>query len=288
VNHTEGNGELLHQLVNALLLSLADTSIKLYSLRGLGNIVSAGKAMVDKYATTILDALVSYIDNADEVLAMESMAGLSKVFELVDENRVAPTLINLCHRVKPAFQKANDEMRSASFTLFGTLSRFGLNDQALDAFFEQIHMNMPSVLLHINDTNEEVQDACKKTLRRFGPLLRAEPLNTFLDEQLDQSYKGGFSFDDFLTDLAKLLIEYFPERINYYVMTSIEHFQSQWTPIRASAATFVGSLLGQLPQSKRTPLNTGLIAQALVGLLKQQEPEVRRRAASAIGLLHDY
>ncbi len=33
---------------------------------------------MDKYATTILDALVSYIDNIDEALAMESMNGLSK------------------------------------------------------------------------------------------------------------------------------------------------------------------------------------------------------------------
>jgi hypothetical protein len=286
VNHTAGNGELLHQLVNALLLSLADANIKIYSLRGLGNIVSAGKHMVDKYATTILDALVSYIDNADEVLAMESMNGLSKVFELVDESRVAPTLINLCHRIKPAFEKSGDEMRAASFTLFGTLARFGQDELAVDPFFEQIHMNLPAVTLHINDTNADVQEACKKALRRFGPLMRAEPLNAFLDEQLAPG--AYFTFDDFLTDFAKLLIEYYPERMNYYVMTSIEHFQSNWTPIRGSAASFVGSLLGQLPPHKRTTLNVGLITQALVGLLKQKEADVRRRAASAIGLLFDY
>lgn len=286
MNHTAGNGELLHQLVNALLLSLADNNIKIYSLRGLGNIVSAGKFMVDKYATTILDALVSYIDNADETLAMESMNGLSKVFELVDEGRVAPTLVNLCHRIKPAFEKPSDEMRAASFTLFGTLSRFGQDELAMDPFFEQIHMHLPAILLHINDGNGQVKEACKKTLRRLGALMRADQVTTFLDEQL--APEAMFTFDDFLTDFARLLIDYYPERMNYYVMTAIEHFQSAWTPIRGSAASFVGALLGQLPPEKRTTLNVGLITQALVGLLKQKEPDVRRRAAAAIGLLHDY
>jgi len=66
VNHTQGNEELLHNLINALLLILSDDNIRLYALNGLANIVSAGRVMVDRYATTVLDALVTNI-----ILAMK-------------------------------------------------------------------------------------------------------------------------------------------------------------------------------------------------------------------------
>ncbi len=58
-----------------------------------------------RYAPTIIDALVSSIDDQDEVIAMESMLGLSRVFGIVDESRVAPILVNICHRIRPAFEK---------------------------------------------------------------------------------------------------------------------------------------------------------------------------------------
>eukprot|EP00005_Dracoamoeba_jomungandri_P008470 CAMPEP_0174265646 /NCGR_PEP_ID=MMETSP0439-20130205/27313_1 /TAXON_ID=0 /ORGANISM="Stereomyxa ramosa, Strain Chinc5" /LENGTH=1648 /DNA_ID=CAMNT_0015352207 /DNA_START=52 /DNA_END=4994 /DNA_ORIENTATION=- len=278
VNHTYGNSELLQHLVNALLLGLSDAELKISCLRGLGNVVSAGKEEVDKYATTILDALGTCVDSPDEELAMEAMDGLSKVYELVEEGRVAPTLINLCHRIRPAFEKPNDRIRCSSFTLFGTLSRFGKHSLAEAPFFEQIHNHIPTLVLHINDPNEKVQQACKKTLRRFGPLMRATEVEQFLADTLKEG-NASFEYDEFLMDFAKLLITHYTEGINFYVMTTIEFFSSSWTELRGSAATFVGALLGQLPREERMTLNTGMISQALIGLLKQKDPGVRLRCA---------
>lgn len=96
------------------------------------------------------------IDSQDEIIAMEAMNGLARIFELVDEACVAPILVNICHRIRPAFEKNHEDIRSSSFQLFGTLHRFG-NDRGAAVFFEQIHNNLPSLFLHINDVNESVR-----------------------------------------------------------------------------------------------------------------------------------
>jgi hypothetical protein len=84
---------------------LGDPTIKLQSLRGLGNIVSVGTEETNKYAPTVLDALMSSIDDQLEAISLEAMNGLSKVFAVVDETRMAPIIINICLRIKPAFEK---------------------------------------------------------------------------------------------------------------------------------------------------------------------------------------
>jgi hypothetical protein len=156
VNHCKYDQSLLQKLVNTLLLSLSDTSVKLQSLRGLGNIVSVSIEEANKYAPTILDALISSIDDQNDAVAMEAMNGLAKLFACVEESRMAPIMINLCHRIRPAFDKENPEIRSASFNLFGSLSRFG-KGSAGDAFYEQIHNNFPAIILHLNDDSDVVR-----------------------------------------------------------------------------------------------------------------------------------
>lgn len=122
VNHCNGDFELLDKLVSTLLAALIDPPLKIHALRGLGNITSNGKEQANKYhslnsryAPTVLDALISSIDDHYEDIAMESMNGLSKVFEIVEVERVAPILVNICHRIRPAFEKRHNAIRAASF-----------------------------------------------------------------------------------------------------------------------------------------------------------------------------
>jgi len=286
LNHTQDSA-LIQNLVNAMMLSLYDPVVKLQCLIGVGNLASAGKVEVNRYAVTVLGALVATIDNEDQTLAMESMSGLSKVFEVVDESQVAPTLINLCHRIKPAFDTQDDEMRTAAFTLFGTLSRFGDHQLAVDVFFEQIHMNMPSLIMHVNDKCATVSNACKRGLRRMSPLLRSKAMETYLTGPITDE-TSTINYDEFLDEMSKLIISGWPERINYYIMTAIEFFKSTWTELRGNANTFVGFLLHHLPVDKRKFLNVPMITQSLISMLKEKEIETRRRCASAMGLLYEY
>jgi len=288
MNHIQEDKALLQDLVNSLLSSLMDESIKLQALRGLGNVASTGLTEVNRYAPTIIDALMCSIDDANEVIAMEAMNGLSKIFGLVDEARVAPILVNICHRIRPAFEKMNHQIRAVSFVLFGTLWRFG-NGIAADAFYEQLHYNLPALILHMNDENDAVKVACKTSLRQLAVLFRAEELQNFFEgKALDTNRQ--LMFDEFLNELSKILINNFPDRINYYVMTSVDHFKSQWDTIKINAVAFVGVTLKNLPQHVRSriTLNPGLITDEMVKLLKDKTASVRSATGNAMSLLHSY
>jgi len=91
-----------------------------------------------------------------------------------------------------------------------------------------------------------------------------------------------------LNDLTKSLIDSYPERINFFAMTAVEYFKSNWNSIKANAAVFVGFLLGNLPDKKKAPgLNPGLVSRALIGLLKEKDSRVRKTAAEAMSLLYN-
>ena len=288
INHSKNDKELLQQLVNCILSSLGDPTIKLQSLRGLGNIVSAGTEQANKYAPTVLDALMSCIDDNNDTLALEAMNGLAKVFAVVDEERMAPILINICLRIKPAFDKDNTDIRAASFRLFGTLFRFG-NGIAADPFYDQIHNNLPAMILHSNEDNENVTSSCKTALRSLAPLFKSKELeDLLLSNQFDPARQLDFS--EFANDLSKLLVQLYPDRINYYVMTCVSYYQSNWSSIKSSAATFSGLLMTSIPFDKRKQynLNPSFVSKALIELLKEKEPGVRRTAAEAMSLLYNY
>jgi len=287
ISHVKNDRELLQSLINNELTIIVDEKLKLMAIRGLGNIAAAGAEEVNRFSSTVIDALMCAIDSSDETLAMEAMNGLSRVFELVDEKCVAPVLVNICHRVRPAFEKDHDEIRAASFQLFSTLHRFG-NDVGAQIFFEQIHSNFTTLFLHVNDPNEDVRKACKLALKNFAPLMQAENLVKFFNEIFDESRE--LNYDNFLNQLSIHLIEYFPERLNLYVMTSIEYFKSEWIPLREGAAAFIGHALGNVPQDKKfsVGLNPGIISSALISLLKQKNASVRSAGAIAMSRLHSY
>jgi len=282
VNHCK-DPNLLQELIYKLLSSLVDPSIKLQCLRGLGNIVSVGTEEANKYAPTVLDALMSSIDEINEVNAMQAMNGLAKIFELVEESRMAPVLVNICNRIRPAFDKENDDIRAASFNLFGSLYRFG-SGSAKDAFYEQLHNNLPSLIVHLNDDCEFVRNACKSAMSSLAPLYRSEQIsNLFMQPNSD--------YNEYLNDLAQALISSYTDRLNYYVMTAInEYFKSLWNVIKANAVIFVGFVLGNLPEDKKklANLNPGLISKACISLLKEKDPKVRKACADSISLMHNY
>jgi len=285
INHCKDQ-VLLQKIVNCILTSLVDPSIKLQSLIGLGNITAVGSEEANKYAPTILDALMSSIDDQNEELAMEAMNGLSKVFSIVEESRMAPIIINLCGRIKPAFEKENNEIRAAAFRLFGALSRFG-DGIAREAFYEQIHNNLPSLVLHSSDDSEEVSKACKHSIKQLSHLYKYDPLKELLDT-LDED--SPLDFNEFVNELSKILQVAYPEKINTYVMTSVAYFKSNWDTIKANAASFVGYLLTNLSIEKRSTsnLNPGLVTKSMILLLKEKSPVVRKTTAEALGLLFDY
>ena len=159
---------ILQNIVNALLISMNDDNLRLQSIIGLGNSAAGGEALANKFAASVIDALMSVIDHSNEDICMESMNGLDRVFRVIDGERVQPILINIVHRIRPHFEKNSPKIRASSFRLFGTLCRFGVGSAA-ELFKDQMHSIFPAVFLHLTDPSRDVQLACKETVRKLVP-----------------------------------------------------------------------------------------------------------------------
>ena len=290
ISHCGAYPELIERLVIAMTEGLADNLLKVHVFRGLGNIAGAGPVHIDKYASTVIDALTPPLSGADERLTIEAISGLEKIFEVVDEANVAPFIVNICAQIRPSFEKNNVVIRGAAFRIFGNLARFGASKACAERFYEQVHAALPSILLHLNDDNVEVQKACKVALRRIAPLTQSDSFVEVAERPLFNPDAPVTQYDVMAEELAKQLIATFPDRISTYVAHLTENYRSQWNRIKANAAVMTGAFLGNLPPEKRNKatLNATIITRALISLMRDKNAEVRQRAAEAMAVLYTY
>ncbi|XP_048473537.1 maestro heat-like repeat-containing protein family member 1 [Rhincodon typus] len=280
---------LTDTLLSSLLPCLVDTSsvVRMLTIRGLGNAADGVPHKIHKYSTKLLSAMIAGMDekdDPDDLITLEAMSGLSKVLKQLDEINVQPILINIALRIRPFFEKDKDAVRAAAFTVFGNLSRFGDGQSKAD-FVEQIHSSLVSLLLHLNDSSEEVVKACKFTLRSVGPLMGSESVSAMLQKHLLE--EANLHYGEFINDLAKLIISDFPEKVNFYIMGNVSFFKSTWPEIRGNAVMFTGFLLGNLSQEELQSISLEHVCTAIILLLRDGVPSVRIKAAEALSLLHE-
>ncbi len=66
---------------------------------------------VSQFSTTILSAMLAGMDDREDpadLITMEAMSGLARIFEKIDEGHVRPILINIALRIRPCFEKVNN------------------------------------------------------------------------------------------------------------------------------------------------------------------------------------
>ncbi|XP_051871929.1 maestro heat-like repeat-containing protein family member 1 isoform X2 [Pristis pectinata] len=290
LNHRVTSDLLLTDvLISSLLRCLVDVSalVRMLSIRGLGNAADGAAGKVHKYSTRLLSAMIAGMDEKDDPddrITLESMSGLSKVLAQLEENNVQPILINIALRIRPFFEKDEDRVRAAAFTVFGNLSRFGDGESKAD-FLEQVHSSLVSLLLHLNDSSEEVVKACKFALRLIGPLMGSDNVSAMFQKHLLE--EANLHYGEFINDLAKHIISSFPEKINFYIMGNVSFFKSTRPEIRGNAVMFTGFLLGNLSQTELQSVSLEHVCGAIVMLLRDGVPSVRIKAAEALSLLHE-
>lgn len=192
----------------------------------------------------MLSALVSCVEDTDDKVALEAITGVLKVVQVASEETVAPILVNICYRIRSGFDRNVTEMRAAAFKLFGALARFGQGGAALDQFYEHIHLNLPCLVLHVND--EQVRDAsqcfalsafsslpsslsfsrscssqptissaCRSTLVAVAPLFGSSNICEVVNEWCSEGKM--MNYEPFLTALSRVLIDTFPDRVHSYI-----------------------------------------------------------------------
>ncbi|XP_053350115.1 maestro heat-like repeat-containing protein family member 1 isoform X1 [Clarias gariepinus] len=277
---------MIDVLMNNMMERISDPccTVRMLAIRGLGNIASGSPEKVNKYAKELLAAMSSGMEEKDDpgkLITLEAMSGMSKVLLYLDERNVHMLVVYIFMKIKPFLENENDEIRSASIMLLGNLSKFGLGEPV---FKDQIHNVLVSLLMHLSDPSAQVVKACKYAMRVCAPVLGSEHISNMFQNHLHE--EKSLHYGEFINDLVKYLIQDFPGMLNFYHVTVIQFFKSNWAEIRASAAMFIGFLLGNLPEEHFYHMNMGAVTKALVTLLQDPDPLVRAKAAEAMGHFH--
>uniref|UniRef100_UPI0037E92988 maestro heat-like repeat-containing protein family member 1 n=1 Tax=Semicossyphus pulcher TaxID=241346 RepID=UPI0037E92988 len=277
---------LIDVLMNNMMERISDPccTVRMLAVRGLGNIAVGSPEKVNKYAKELLAAMSSGMEEKDDpgkLITLEAMSGLSKVLLYLDKKNVHLLVVYIFMKIKPFLESENDEIRCASIHLMGNLSKFGSGEPV---FKDQIHNVLVSLLLHLVDPNPEVVKACKYAMRVCAPVVGSEQITTMFQNHLHED--KSLHYGEFINDLTKYLIQDFPGMLNFYHISVIQFFKSNWQEVRAGAAMFIGFLLGNLPEEHLSHLNMGTITKGLVMLLQDPDPVVRAKAAEAMGHFH--
>uniref|UniRef100_A0A1A7Y7U0 Maestro heat-like repeat family member 1 n=3 Tax=Iconisemion striatum TaxID=60296 RepID=A0A1A7Y7U0_9TELE len=274
---------LIDVLMNNMMERISDpcSTVRMLAVRGLGNIADGSPEKVNKYAKELLAAMSSGMEEKDDpgkLITLEAMSGLSKVLLHLDKKNVHLLVVYIFMKIKPFLENDNDEIRCASILLMGNLSKFGSGEQV---FKDQIHNVLVSLLLHLVDPNPHVVKACKFAMRMCAPVVGSEQITAMFQNHLHDD--KSLHYGEFINDLTKYLIQDFPSMLNFYHISVIQFFKSNWPEVRAAAAMFIGFLLGNLQQEHRCHINMGTITKGLVMLLQDPDPVVRVKAAEAMG-----
>uniref|UniRef100_A0A915AX96 HEAT repeat-containing protein 7A n=1 Tax=Parascaris univalens TaxID=6257 RepID=A0A915AX96_PARUN len=289
-DQSKGGVEILDILVKALMKGLEDKNLRIrkLSVRGLGDLAACSEADLQKYSSQAIHAAMSGLDDIgdrrDEV-AMEAINALNKLSTRVDNEQLSSILSSVLLKLRPCFEKESGALRAVSFSLFGELgSRIG---GSCDAFREQLLVNIVSILLHLNDEEEEVKQMCARCLTLVGGLLNTDAAASLIERELKPDEKCR-DYLQFLREFCMILAFSFPDRINYYALNCNNYFKSTSSRIRANAAHMTGFLLGELTAELRSTVSKELIFAGLMLLLKDHDVDVRVSTARAISCLHNY
>ncbi|MED6250664.1 hypothetical protein ATANTOWER_004214 [Ataeniobius toweri] len=277
---------LIDVLMNNMMERISDPccTVRMLAVRGLGNIAVGSPEKVNKYAKELLAAMSSGMEEKDDpgkLITLEAMSGLSKVLLHLDKKNVHLLVVYIFMKIKPFLESDNDDIRCASILLMGNLSKFGSGEPV---FKDQIHNVLVSLLLHLVDPNAHVVKACKYAMRVCAPVVGSEQITTMFQNHLHED--KSLHYGEFINDLTKYLIQDFPGMLNFYHISVIQFFKSNWPEVRAAAAMFIGFLLGNIQQEHLSHLNMGTISKGLVMLLQDPDPVVRMKAAEAMGHFH--
>jgi len=230
-------------------------------------------------------SLAGLDDPADrnEQLALESVVTLNSLVCFLDRAVIESRLPKMLLRVKSCFEKENSpSLRTASFSLFGKLANCAGHT---DLFRESVHSNIVSILLHVNDVEEDVKMSCVETLIGLAPVFTSPYMVTLIQRSLSPNTLPP-DYLRFLEDFCSVLVVSFPDRANYYVLSCTNYFKSQSVRMRANSVSTAGFLLAALSAELWSTISKDLVFSGFVQLLRDPAPEVRVATASAIASLN--
>uniref|UniRef100_A0A2R5LMZ7 Putative heat repeat-containing protein 7a n=2 Tax=Ornithodoros turicata TaxID=34597 RepID=A0A2R5LMZ7_9ACAR len=281
---------LVEPLMGDILGKLSDPcpAVRRLCIKGLANIDRMDIDVIHRYSSTVLSAMITGLDDKDDAqqdITLEAVNGLATVLMQAEVHNIGNIIITVSLRLRPMFEKERGEVRAAAFKLFGDLAKFGEGD-VKEAFVEQALNSLVTVLVHLNEDDKNVVRACKQSLKKLGPLLGSDGANNMFQKHLPED--SILHYGEFINDLSKVLVVDLEEYVSNFVTSGLSHLRGPHPSIQCNAAVLLGCLLGNLKPSCCDKAASESVCSALLVLLKSDTPELRSKAAEALGALHAY
>lgn len=122
-----------------------------------------------------------------------------------------------------------------------------------DSFVEQIFSSLVTLTLHLNDPIDIVRESCKQCFHAIVPLLNQPPLVELFRETLQPRLQLVYA--EFIADFAKILVQKYPHKVNFFIMNSIVFFKNPSPDLRANAAILAGYLIFNLNEEQINSLS---------------------------------
>lgn len=305
--------EWINNLIDILLINIYDKAslIRKHCLKGLGHIslllkfnfksLMASENQTENYSEealsfeidlektqSILDGLFHGMEDSSEFCTREALFGLQRLIHLLDSRMVRPNLLNILTRLPDNFERSDALTRMGAFNLLGKLAvLINEENEHYDQIIESVHFQLISLILHINDENQAVKQACINSLNNVANILMLNDLKILIDSLSEESEKNKFSsaiFDKnevFLLKSVEILAQSYPERLMKYIASLYGFCSSPDDNIKGIA----GLLMCQCLVCEKSENTNENIIHKLCSLMDEKSQIVKNKVIKGLHLL---
>ncbi|CAI9097916.1 OLC1v1034435C1 [Oldenlandia corymbosa var. corymbosa] len=282
LHYSDTIGSLLEQMVEALCRHVSDDSptVRRLCLRGL---VQMPSVHILQYTSQILSVILALLDDSDHSVQLTSVSCLLQVLSSSSNEAVEPILLSLSVRLRNLQMCMDTNIRRDAYVAFGALSSYATGVHH-EAFLEQVHVVFPRLVLHIHDDDVGVRQACRNTFKSIAPLMEFDGIVALASTHRFASDHRS-DYEDFLRDLAKLLTQNVPSRVDTYTAAFIQAFDAPWPVIQANAVYLCSSILALSDDQHLSVLRNQVFVLLVGKMSRSAEAIVRATCSSAFSLL---
>jgi hypothetical protein len=303
LHHALGDGKLLQSTITGLLGrcgSDEDPSLRGEALMTFSALKVHPYDPISVYVSPILSALLSNFDDKVIPVAIAAMATLSMfISALSNKIQVAAIVVNIILKVKSLFEHPEGKIRASCFEIFAVILSMA-NDGQLDkaTIDQQIHLNLHTLMVHLEDHDTSTRQSCKSALLEGAKFLKKHAKSADMAQAIDATFfdkphmqSGNKTrFDEFLNDFCLMWVVHYPGRVSDLLLSAMQFFESPHEQLRCAAIAMCGYMLRHLPGEELGRSHVDQVCQALLRRLdgnREKSPLCRSKAARAVGMMKE-
>jgi len=279
-----GDPALLATTLSTLLKSCSD-SLPLARRLALQGVPALAACSQDEIETTCVAALSALITGVEDeqcsAVSLTALRGLVCLLPHVPPHHLHPLTSSLALKARPFFESSSDDHRAAAISIYSCLARSADSGHHKTSYLDYAQTILVPVLLHSTSLHLPTRQACLDTLTSLARVTQFQPLINSL-----ATYKPAQGFPVLVSKLVSCkcgpLIEMYPTA----VANAISYFKSKNSMLRCNVVSFLSEVLCYTQDTQHEQVQEELVTaviQGMVGLLKDQDNEVRKLASMNLG-----